>query len=106
MRACDVHRGRRLRRSFCAEQRREMMISIFSMILFSALAAPVDEPPSPKVGDDKEAAGARLQFMKRSVAKYEIRLDGEKKSNLNLVAGPVLRWNKPVSSVPDGSLFI
>jgi len=82
------------------------MISIFSLILSSALAAPNDAATEPDADDNKEAAGARLQFMKESAAKYDIRLNGEKKSKLNLVAEPVLRWNNPVSSVPDGSLFI
>jgi hypothetical protein len=55
--------------------------------------------------DDPEAA-ARLEFMKKSAAVYTIALDDKKKTELKLVPDPALRWNNPVSNVPDGVLFL
>jgi hypothetical protein len=56
--------------------------------------------------EEKEAAAARLRFMKESAAVYEISRGVDGKTGLKLLPDPVLRWNNPVSSVPDGSLFL
>src|SRR5712691_11860730 len=83
--------------------------TVMSAILVVLLAlAPVgqkqaSEPVSSE--DDKAAAAERLEFMKRSAAVYKITL-GERKTELKLVAEPVLRWTNPVSKVPDGGLFV
>lgn len=54
----------------------------------------------------KKEAAVRLEFMKRSVALYDITLETKDKPKVKLLPDPVLRWNNPVSNVPDGVVFL
>ena len=65
------------------------------------------------VGDDardaKDEAEARLSYMKKSVAVYAITptKSGPKQGGaFRFLPDPLLRWNNPVSNVPDGALFL
>lgn len=78
-----------------------LRLPLLAAICFqAAIAKPGEE------ADDKQAAADRLEYMKRSAAVYRITLDDETKTELALDANPALRWNNPVSGVPDGSLFL
>ncbi len=55
-------------------------------------------PAAASSGDD------RLDFMKKSVAGYDVR--GDDGTAYQLVTEPLLRWDNPVSKVPDGTIFL
>lgn len=82
------------------------MATLLSAILLVTSTGQTQAPVSAKVDDEKEAAAARLQYMKQSAAVYDIHLGADKTVQLKLLPEPVLRWNNPVSSVPDGTLFV
>jgi hypothetical protein len=82
------------------------MVTVAAAFLLVALAGQTQAPAASPSDDDKEAAAARLQYMKKSAAVYEIRKGDEKKTPLKLLPEPVLRWNNPVSKVPDGTLVL
>src|SRR5436190_1158798 len=82
------------------------MSLLFTLILAAALIAQQESTDPAQSADDKAAAGARLDYMKRSAAVYRITLADDKKTELKLLEKPVLRWTNPVSKVPDGSLFL
>ena len=54
----------------------------------------------------KAEAAQRLAFMKASLAVYEVYSGTDRKTKLALHPEPLLRWNNPVSSVPDGAVFM
>ncbi len=62
-------------------------------------AAPVDK------GRDGDAA-ARLEFMKQSVAAYTLRKPDDPTVTYRVQAEPVLRFNNPVGTVRDGTIFL
>ena len=53
-----------------------------------------------------EEAKRRLDLMKKSVATVDIAIDKETPIELKLQAEPLLRWDNPVCSVKDGTVFI
>ncbi|AMV20855.1 hypothetical protein [Planctomyces sp. SH-PL14] len=70
-----------------------------------ALALGVIAAARVEAEETAEAAGKRLDFMKRSVGEYVVTpAEGEKPADL--IAEPLLRWNNPVSNVPDGTIFL
>jgi hypothetical protein len=81
------------------------MSAIFGIVLAATVVSQTQASDQVPAEDDKAAAAERLDFMKRSAAVYKITL-AEKDSELKLVAEPVLRWTNPVSTVPDGVLFL
>lgn len=59
--------------------------------------------------DDKAVAEARLEYMKKSVTVYEVtpaKLGAVAGKPFRVLPEPLLRWTNPVSSVPDGALFL
>lgn len=62
--------------------------------------------PKTAVQNDKEQSAQRLEFMKESVAVFDIYLGKERETKLRLRAEPVLRWNNPVTGVKDGTVFV
>lgn len=73
-----------------------------AMSVIAAARAGADETAEPPAGD-------RLDFMKKSVAVYSVTGDpaaamGE--AEYQLRPEPLLRWDNPVSKVPDGTLFL
>jgi len=82
------------------------MSSVFATIMLAMLIGQTETPDPTNAVDEKEDAAARLQFMKTSATMYDISLEADKKHLLNLVPEPALRWNNPVSNVPDGALFL
>ena len=82
------------------------MATLISAVLLATLAGQTHSPAPSQTDDEKQDSAARLQYMKQSAAVYEIRLGNEKKAQLKLLPEPVLRWNNPVSGVPDGSLVL
>jgi hypothetical protein len=81
------------------------MSVILGIMLAAALVGQKQSSEPVPTEDDKAAAAERLDFMKRSATVYKITL-GEKETDLKLVHEPVLRWTNPVSTVPDGVLFL
>jgi hypothetical protein len=82
------------------------MATLVSAFLLAILSGQTQAPGASQTNDEKEASDARLQYMKQSAAVYEIRQDSDNEARLKLIADPVLRWNNPVSGVPDGSLVL
>lgn len=82
------------------------MATFLSAILLLAAVGQTQSPVPEKADDEKEAAAARLEYMKQSAAVYDVLREAEKKTPLKLLPDPVLRWNNPVSSVPDRTLFV
>lgn len=73
------------------------------------LAAAMSVIASARSGAEEEPASAdRLDFMKKSVAVYSVTGDASPKSEAeySLRPEPLLRWDNPVSKVPDGTLFL
>lgn len=56
--------------------------------------------------DEQAVAAERMAFMKRSAAVYALRFGGQETGKIELHAGPILRWNNPVSGISDGTVFI
>lgn len=56
-------------------------------------------------GDPKGDRAARLDFLKASLAIYEVRPLGDGKPALRLQAEPVLRFTNPVGVSQDGAIF-
>ncbi len=56
-------------------------------------------------GKDGDAA-ARLEFMKQSVAAYTLRKPDDPTVTYRVQAEPVVRFNNPVGSVRDGTIFL
>lgn len=73
------------------------------VVLFAAVAAgPLSaQEPATEVSD-------RLEYMTRSVADYRITAAGSRGESLQVrrIEQPLLRWDNPVSNVPDGTLFL
>ncbi len=82
------------------------MPSALSAIVLAMLLGQTEPSAPTKADDEKKVAAARLLYMKKSATVYDIRLGEEKKISMNVVPEPALRWNNPVSSVPDGALFL
>jgi hypothetical protein len=77
------------------------------MTLLAAMLIGQAESTKPAPSDeDKAAAAARLEYMKRSATVYRVTLGDQARTELKLVEEPVLRWTNPVSNVPDGGLFL
>lgn len=61
------------------------------------------------VADEQTDAAERLAFMKKSVTVYEVvpqARGGRQPKPFTVQSEPLLRWNNPVSSSPDGALFL
>lgn len=69
-----------------------------------ALALGVIAAARVEAEETAEAAANRLDFMKRSVGDYVVTAEEQKPAEL--IAEPLLRWNNPVSNVPDGTIFL
>lgn len=73
------------------------------VVLIAAVAAgPLSaQEPATEVSD-------RLEYMTRSVADYRITAAGSRGESLQVrrIEQPLLRWDNPVSNVPDGTLFL
>lgn len=72
-----------------------------------------DEPPAEKTGrkpptiappTERELADERIQFMKKALARYTIRV-GEQKEPAT-VNDPCLRWSNPINGAPDGIVAV
>ena len=48
----------------------------------------------------------RLEYMQRVASEYKIVADGDPILELNLVAGPLLRFNDPVTGTMDAGFFL
>jgi hypothetical protein len=60
---------------------------------------------SPPTVDGKEERAARLDFMKSSLATYEVHPAGDSTRKYRLQAEPVLRFTNPVGVSQDGAIF-
>jgi hypothetical protein len=58
------------------------------------------------LAEDSDGKAGRLSFMKGSVADYVIQLRMSGSATVRRVDDPLLRWDNPVSKVPDGTLFL
>lgn len=56
--------------------------------------------------DPKAQSAARLKLMKETAARFEIAVDRDKGTKLELSAQPVLRWDNPRSFVVDAATFV
>jgi hypothetical protein len=84
-----------------------VMLATLAMFLSVALSGQAaDSTEKEDAVEDKAAAAERLDFMKKSTAVYRVTRETGKKDELKLQPEPALRWNNPVSSVPDGTLFL
>jgi len=60
----------------------------------------------PVPGDGKDERAARIEFMKTSLAKYDIHSAGDRKVTYRLQPEPVLRFTNPVGVTVDGAIFL
>jgi hypothetical protein len=60
---------------------------------------------APPAEDGKDERATRLEFMKTSLAKYNVRPVGDQKPGYRLQAEPVLRFTNPVGFSLDGAIF-
>jgi hypothetical protein len=61
------------------------------------------QPPS---GDTPADSKARLEFMTRTVAIYDVQARDDRGTKLRLQAEPVLRFTNPVGGSRDGAVFL
>lgn len=73
----------------------------FLGIILTAAPLPAEDPAPPAAASE---GGDRLEFMKKSVVGYEVK--GDDGTAFELVPEPLLRWDNPVSKVPDGTIFL
>src|SRR4051812_34883142 len=76
-----------------------MTLSLWMTLTVSLLAQ------APPTGDGKEERAARLEFMKTSLATYDVHPAGESSKKNRLQAEPVLRFTNPVGVSQDGAIF-
>src|SRR4051794_21520728 len=79
------------------------MIPTLSIPLIVALLG--QAPPAPS----REAPGdpvARLDFMKKSVATYDVRAAGDRTTRYRLQPEPILRFTNPVGKSRGGAIFL
>ena len=55
------------------------------------------------LAEEPMAGADRLDFMKKSVAEYRVKSPA---GDIQLAPEPLLRWDNPVSKVPDGTVFL
>jgi hypothetical protein len=60
----------------------------------------------PPAGDTFADSKARLEFMKKSLAIYEVRALDDRGTKFRLQAEPVLRFTNPVGGSKDGAVFL
>jgi hypothetical protein len=60
----------------------------------------------PQAGDAAALSRARLEFMKKCMARYDIRALDDRGTKFQLQAEPVLRFTNPVGGSKDGALFL
>jgi len=56
--------------------------------------------------DQKAQNAARLEFMKKTASRIEIRLQGDDETKLELNIQPVVRWDNPRSFIVDAATFV
>ncbi len=76
------------------------MTNLGSLALTLALLA-----QSPPAGDGKDERAARLEFLKTSLATYDVHPADEPSKKFRLQAEPVIRFNNPVGVSDDGAIF-
>jgi hypothetical protein len=78
---------------------------LWRLLLRTPVAAAMVTLAASSLRAEESAAGMgdRLDFMKTSVATYVVMADGQE---IKLNPEPLLRWDNPVSKVPDGTLFL
>lgn len=76
------------------------MTNLGSLALTLALLA-----QSPPAGDGKDERAARLEFLKTSLATYDVHPADEPSKKFRLQAEPVIRFNNPVGVSEDGAIF-
>jgi hypothetical protein len=59
----------------------------------------------PPAGEGKEDRAARLEFMKTTLATYDLHAAGNRTSKFRLQPEPVLRFTNPVGFSQDGAIF-
>jgi hypothetical protein len=60
---------------------------------------------APPTGDGKDERAARLEFLKSSLAIYDVHPAGDPSKKYRLQADPVLRFTNPVGVSQDGAIF-
>jgi hypothetical protein len=60
---------------------------------------------APQAGDAKDERAARLEFMKKSLANYDLHPASDRTVKFRLQADPVLRFTNPVGYSEDGAIF-
>lgn len=81
---------------------RRLDARICTVLIAAAMAGPLSaQQPAPQAND-------RLEYMTRSVADYQMTAPGPRGESLEVrrIEQPLLRWDNPVSNVPDGTLFL
>jgi hypothetical protein len=63
-------------------------------------------PGQAPAGDTPAELKARLEFMKKSMARHEISAVGDRTNKLRFQAEPVLRFTNPVGGSRDGAMFV
>ena len=87
-----------------ARRARGTLLTRFALslgIAFSGASVGAEDPAPPAA---ESQGGDRLDFMKKSVAGYDVK--GDDGTAYQLVPEPLLRWDNPVSKVPDGTIFL
>ncbi len=60
---------------------------------------------APPAGDSKDERAARLEFMRKTLATYEVHPASNPSARYRFQAEPVLRFTNPVGSTVDGGIF-
>src|SRR4051794_9575872 len=76
------------------------MLWQLSMILTLSLLC-----QAPPTGESREDRAARLEFMKTTLAAYDLHAAGDRASKFKLQTEPVLRFTNPVGVSQDGAIF-
>jgi hypothetical protein len=77
------------------------MTAALTMILTLGLLGQV-----PPTGDGKDEREARLEYMKTSLASYDVRSTEGEKVSYRLQSEPILRFTNPVGVTVDGAIFL
>lgn len=78
------------------------MVASTSLLLIAGFLGQGPSPASEKA----DGAAARLDFMKKSVAVYDLRPADDPKAAYRLLPEPVLRFTNTVGTVTDGTIFL
>jgi hypothetical protein len=86
------------------------LVTIAALVMFGSSWGMTACAQSRKGAENQDPAGrdkeARLELMRRMIARYELFLGNKEREKLERSPDPVMRWTNPVRGASDGCLYL